>query len=467
MKVIKMKRSDASEQAELTEKLRKASDAYYEGTPIMENLEFDRLRDELAFLERKSGFAYDSSPNIRVGAEVLPEKRKVRHEYPMFPLDRIKFIEGEKLHAFLGDREGVLSLKLDGMIVAATYEDGRLVRAATRGDGQIGQDVTHNAIYFEGLPAVIPYKKKLIVQGEAVMPFTEFERINEKIRERNARMLLEADDPDDVSGDLLEPYANARDLAYATVQLLDSRKSRRRRIEFYAYGVVYPFPAAGKKSNDLLALYEWLEKQGFYTVSRWPVDRENVTRTAINIGRNVIKDLPYPTDGLVLTYRDRAYAESLGQIGHFDRGAVAYKWSEELEETTVKEVIWSVGKEGEITPEAEFEKPVFLGLGSDVCRASLVNLSAAENMPVFGGDCTAVCGTGSCVYVGLANVIPKIFYSTEGHLEIPGACPACGKPVRIIAHARKGLPDIKRVFCLNPDCPRTVHGLHGEGRTGH
>lgn len=263
MKVIKMKKSDASEQAELTEKIRKASDAYYEGAPIMENLEFDRLRDELAVLERKSGFAYDSSPNIRIGAEVLPEKRKVRHEYPMFPLDKIKFIEGEKLHAFLGDREGVLTLKLDGMIVAATYEDGRLVRAATRGDGQIGQDVTHNAICFEGLPAVIPYKKKLIVQGEAVMPFTEFERINEKIRERNARMLLEADDPDDVSGDLLEPYANARDLACATVQLLDSRRSRRRRIEFYAYGVVYPFPAAGKKSNDLLALYEWLEKQGF------------------------------------------------------------------------------------------------------------------------------------------------------------------------------------------------------------
>ena len=464
MKVIKMQKSDASQQAELTKKLRKASDAYYEGMAVMENEEFDRLRAELSVLEQESGFAYDSSPNIRAGSEVLPEKRKVRHEFPVFPLGKIKFLESEKLTDFLGERRGVLSLKMDGPTVVATYEEGRLIQAVTRGDGQIGQDVTRNAYFFEGLPIVIPYKKKLIVRGEAVMPFEELERINEKIRERNERMLLSTNDPDDVSGDLLEPYANSRELALATVQLLDSRKSRQRRIEFYASKVVYPSPVTGKKSNDLLALFEWLEKQSFKTVRRWPVDKENLIRTVLDIGREVVEDLPYPTDGLVLTYRNRAYADSLGQTGHLDRGAVAYKWSEELEETTIKDVIWSVGKEGEITPVAEFAKPVFFGLGSAVCRTSLANPSVAENMPVFGGDYTAVCGTGSRVYVGLANVIPKIFYTSEGCLEIPRTCPVCGKPVRIIERTRKGLPDIKRVFCMNPECIRTVHDVHGEGQ---
>lgn len=453
MKVLRLKKSDTSKQAELTRKLRKASDAYYEGTAIMSDLEFDKLFEELSALEQESGFAYDGSPTIRVGAEVLPEKVKVEHEYPALSLDKVKFTDSGKLCEFLGARKGVLSLKMDGLTVVATYENGTLVRAATRGDGRIGQDITHNARFFEGLPVKIPYKKKLIVRGEAVMPFEEFERINARIREKNEELLLSTDDPESVSGSLMEPYSNARGLASATVQMLDSKKSRRRRIEFYAFKAVYPLPVAEKKSNDLLALYAWLEKQGFYTVRRWPVDRENVVRTAITIGNEVVGTLPYPTDGLVLTYRNRAYAEALGQTGRVDRGSIAFKWSEELEETTVRNVIWSVGKEGEITPVAEFDPPVSLGLGSTVSRASLANPSVAENTPVFGGDCTAVCGIGSHVHVGLANeIIPKVFFSTEGRLEIPKTCPVCGKPVEIVTKVRKDLPDVKRVFCMNPEC---------------
>lgn len=453
MKVIRMKKSDVSQQAELTRKLRKASDAYYEGRAIMEDMEFDKLLEKLTVLERENGFAYDMSPNIRVGAAVLPEKVKVEHEYPALSLDKIKYLESGKLVTFLGERDGVLSLKMDGLTVVATYENGALVRAATRGDGRIGQDVTHNARFFEGLPVRIPYKKKLIVRGEAVMPFEEFERINEKIRERNEQMLLGTDDPDDVSEDLLEPYSNARGLASATVQMLDSTKSRRRRIEFYAFKVVFPMPVSGKKSNDLMLLFQWLEKQGFNTVRRWPVTPENVIGTALDIGRNVVETLPYPTDGLVLTFRDRAYAESMGQTGRVDRGSIAFKWSEELEETNVRDIIWSVGKEGEITPVAEFDHPVYMGLGSTVRRASLANPSVAENTPVFGGDCTAVCGIGSHVHVGLANaIIPKIFFTTEGRLEIPETCPVCGEPVEIVTKKRKGMPDVKRVFCVNPEC---------------
>lgn len=434
-------------QKELTEKLRKAADAYYNfGDSGMSNNEYDRLYDVLMRMEKESGIIYPGSPTANVGSETMDDLDKVEHEQPTLSLSKFKDeSREEELPKFLGGREAFVSWKMDGLTIVATYDNGRLTRAVTRGDGHVGSDVTHNARYFEGLPAGIPFKGHLVVRGEAVMSYAEFERINSEIE---------------------DPYENPRNLAAATVQMLDSRESRKRKISFKAFQLVTPAP---EKMFPLMSeRMDWLMTQGFDVVENsYERDgkifgsngsiRECGIIDEIDVWENMIGDLEFPSDGLVITFNDQVYAESLGNTGRHSRGSIALKWTDETVTTTLRSIVWSVGKTGVITPVGNFD-PVRLGAGSTVVRASLHNVSVMENIPEADGLPGRMM-IGSAVEVGLANmIIPQIFsyHCRENTMPIiiPKACPVCGAPTEL--RANKG---VKTLHCTNASCAARRMGL--------
>ena len=416
---IKRIENETNEQAALSLKLRKASDAYYGGTAIMSDIEFDKELEKLQQMEQASGFVYDISPSISVGATVVDALEKSEHEHPALSLDKVKYKDREKLTEWLQDKEGVLSWKMDGLTAIATYDYGKLTKVVTRGNGTIGSVITHNAVYFEGLPLTINYKNHLIVRGECTMTNEEFVRVN------------------DEAGGI---YENARNLASATIQMLDSNESRKRKIQFTAFKLVTPTDLPTESER-----FKWLASLGFTVVENEVVTADSILDT-IEKWKEKVTTNASPTDGLVLSFNDQVYADSLGDTGHHPRGSIALKWTDETAESTIRSIHWSVGKTGVITPVAVFVS-IRLGLGSTVTRASLHNLSIARNMPSDGG--TAVCGVGSKVQVYMANmIIPQIASCTEGELEIPTICPSCGKPVKVIE--RNG---VETLNCINPDCP--------------
>ncbi len=373
-------------QKELTELLANASCAYYNGqTPLMSDLEFDKKLEELRKMEAESGVVLPGSPTVNVGAKVDGLKT-VRHEQPALSLDKVKYANRMDLVKWLGDKEGVVSWKMDGLTLVLTYDDGKLTLAATRGDGIEGKDVTHNARFFKGIPQEIEYKGHLVVRGEAIMTYKEFERVNAE------------------AGGI---YENPRNLAAATVQMLDANESRKREIEFYAFELVSPEPNVGTiqyesllpfqpdrgplekyTASEDISTYEgrmWtLSSLGFQTVScgfgvnSWEID-EVIGRWEEDLHEHA--GLSFPTDGLVITYNDLVYGWGLGMTGHHPRWAIALKWTDETETTTIRNVEWSVGKTGLITPVAVFD-PVRLGAGSTITRASLHNISIMEKLKV-------------------------------------------------------------------------------------
>ena len=406
------------EQARLTKRLAEASEAYYNGQDSgMSDLEFDRLCQELKGLESENGFIFDISPTVAVGGPATVEDlEKAQHEMPALSLDKVKYEQRASLVGWLDGKEGVLSWKMDGLTIVATYEHGRLKSAVTRGNGREGSVVTHNARYFKGLPVKIPYDGKLIVRGEAVMSHLEFKRVNEE-----------------AGG----AYENARNLAASTVQMLDSNESRKREIVFKAFELAVP--GVGESLRTETGRFKFLKEMGFQVV-------DHIKTTGGTI-LDDIEDLQekrdhciFPTDGIVLTYEDQGYAESLGDTGHHPRGSIALKWTDETVGTTVRSMEWSVGKTGLITPVAVFDT-VRLGIGSNVNKASLHNLSIMEMKKVKIG-CKA--------QVYLANMIIPQIAGTDGSGEevaIPKACPICGHPTKV--EDRNG---IRTLHCDNKGC---------------
>ena len=394
-------------QKELTNELIKASEAYYNGMDSgMSDLEFDRKVEELQKLEAESGVILPGSPTQKVGAKVEGLKI-VKHEYPALSLSKVKYKDKEDLVNWFNNKPGIMSWKLDGSTIVLTYDNGKLTSAVTRGqDGIEGGDVTHNARYFKGVPASIPYKKHLVVRGEAFMKMAEFERVNA------------------LSDGI---YENPRNLASATIQMHDSNESRKREICFKAFELVCPEPeekiyvdvkGGSWPLRFMNERFEWLDMLGFDVVEYEHVNAHNVL-DKIEEWQAKISDLDYPTDGLVFSYNDLYMGWSMGNTGHHPRWAVAMKWTDETVETYINDVEWSVGKTGIITPVAIFDQ-VRLGLGSNVTRASLHNLSVMQKLGVM---------IGSKVEVYLANmIIPQIASCTEGKWDVavPEFCPVCG-----------------------------------------
>ena len=457
VKTIIYKGTETDEQALLTAKLADASSSYYNtGIAVMSDIEFDRELERLRGMEEKSGFAYDISPTVYVGARVVDGLQKDRHEFPALSLDKVKYANREDLRKWLGDRNAVVSWKMDGLTVVLTYDDGKLTKAVTRGNGEEGSVITHNAVFFEGIPHRIPFDGPLVVRGEAVMPFTEFERVNAE------------------NGGI---YENARNLASATIQMLDSNESRKRKIRFYAFRLVTPeaspeylienpeleapVPGGGIMTFNGQMEYdrlEWLHAMGFLTVGMdFEHDGEYINAgnilAEIEAFREKLPSLDYPTDGLVISFADTMYADSLGSTGHHCRGSIALKWTDETVTTTVRSIDWSVGKTGAITPVAVFDT-VRLGLGSNVSRASLHNLSIMNSLP--SADGTGKKGKlkiGSRVQVYLANmIIPQIAGmepDTDDCMEIcvPDKCPVCGGDTKVVSNN-----GVDVLMCVNPEC---------------
>ena len=425
-------------QRELTETLKNASSAYYGGAPFMSDIEFDKQLEALKQMEEESGVIYPGSPTQSVGAEVVSELEKARHEQPALSLDKVKYKNREDLGKWIGEWEdAVMMWKCDGLTVVLTYDDGKLTSAVTRGNGEEGQVITHNAKFFEGIPTQISFKEHLVLRGEAMMTFAEFDRI---IEEGGA-------------------YENARNLASATIQMLDSNESRKRKINFKAFELVVPEPKDEVIDEDYLGdinlaymndRLDWLKSLGFDVVSHEIVDSKNYL-SKIEEWKERIQDLPYPTDGLVFSYRDVEKGWKLGATESHPRWAIALKWTDETVETTIRDIEWSVGKTGLITPVAIFEERR-LGLGSNVTRASLHNISIMTHIPNTCGDGNCVCGKGSKAMVYLANmIIPQIASCTAPSCEepdIPATCPVCGSKTRI-----EESNGVQTLHCDNTNCP--------------
>lgn len=401
---------------ELTELLNNAARAYYqESREIMTNFEYDKLYDELAELERETGIVLAQSPTINVGYEVLSSLPKEAHPVRMLSLDKTK--DTGRLREWLGSQTGLLSWKLDGLTIVLTYKNGQLFKAVTRGNGEVGEVITGNARVFANLPVRINFEGDLVLRGEAVISYDDFEKINDSIQDEG------------------EKYKNPRNLCSGSVRQLNSRITAERNVKFYAFSLV---SAEGLEFQKREQQMEWLSGQGFECVFYSSVDSETV-ETSVKWFADNIQENPIPSDGLVLTYDDIKYGKSLGQTAKFPRDSIAFKWKDEIRETTLREIQWNASRTGLINPVAVFE-PVELE-GTTVSRASVHNISVMRELKL---------GAGDRITVYKANmIIPQIAQNLTGSnsAEIPEICPVCGEKTEI--ESENG---VRTLHCINPDC---------------
>lgn len=403
---------------ELSELLNRASEAYYrESREIMSNYEYDKLYDELLELEKTTGILLSSSPTRKVGYEVLSSLPKQAHETPMLSLDKTKDVQD--LKSWMGERKVLLSWKLDGLTIVLRYRAGELVDAVTRGNGIVGEVITENARTFQNLPLRIDFKGELVLRGEALIKYSDFEKINREIEDIDAR------------------YKNPRNLCSGSVRQLNPAVTKKRRVHFYAFGLV---GAEGEDfQNSAAGQMEFLKGQGFDVVEWVLTDAEHIEED-VQVFSERIAEFDLPSDGLVLLMDDIAYGQSLGSTSKFPRNAMAFKWSDEIRETRLLQIEWSPSRTGLINPIALFE-PVELE-GTRVSRASVHNLSMVESLEL---------GEGDRITVYKANmIIPQIAenLSRSGGIRPPRSCPSCGQETMIRREA-----DVKTLYCTNPECP--------------
>ena len=402
---------------ELVETLNGAAKAYYqEDREIMSNQEYDSLYDQLEQLEKETGTVLTNSPTVRVGYEAVNELPKEEHPSPMLSLDKTK--DREVLRGFIGNHKCLLSWKLDGLTIVLTYENGELVKAVTRGNGIVGEVITNNARVFKNIPLRIPYKGQLVLRGEAIITYSEFERINETIGDADAK------------------YKNPRNLCSGSVRQLNNEITAKRNVRFYAFALVSAQDVDFSNSRE--QQFIWLKKQGFEVVEYKVVTSESLDEAMDYFSKAIVNN-DFPSDGLVVTYDDIAYGESLGSTAKFPRNSFAFKWADEMRETRLVDMEWSPSRTGLINPVAIFE-PVELE-GTTVSRASVHNISIVKELQL---------GIGDTIKVYKANmIIPQIAenLTRSGNLVIPDKCPVCGREARI----RKE-NDVETLYCMNPDC---------------
>ena len=400
---------------ELITILDKAAKAYYaDSAEIMSNAEYDELYDELENLEKETGIVLAGSLTKKVGYEVLSSLPKKAHKEPRLSLAKTK--EVAELESFLGDKEGILMWKLDGLTIVLTYENGELVEALTRGNGEIGEVVTENARFFENIPLVIPYKGSLMVRGEAIIKYSDFNRINDEIT------------------DVAEKYKNPRNLCSGSVRQLSTEVTASRNINF----IVYEDLEGGEKFKTRVEELNYLESIGFTVVDHPLVTRDSL-EAEVRTYEKRIKSYDIPSDGLVLQFNDIAYGNSLGKTAKFPRHSIAFKWKDETAETILREIEWSASRTGLINPVAIFD-PVELE-GTTVTRASVHNVSIMRGLKL---------GVGDKIKVYKANmIIPQILENLTGSdaEKVPEVCPVCGGRTEL-----KDEEGVQTLYCTNPDC---------------
>ena len=413
-----MNESSIKKMKELGEKLREASRAYYqEDREIMSNVEYDALYDTLSALEKETGIVLADSPTVNVGYEAVEQLPKEEHERPMLSLDKTK--ERETLREFIGEHPTLLSWKLDGLTIVLTYENGELIKAVTRGNGIVGEVITNNARVFKNIPLKISFKGRLVLRGEAIITYSDFEKINETI------------------GDADDKYKNPRNLCSGSVRQLNNEITAKRNVRFYAFSLVSAEGVDFRNSREVQ--FWWLNEQGFEVVEYRKVTAQTLDE-AMDYFAEAVTTNDFPSDGLVALYDDIAYGESLGTTAKFPRNAMAFKWADEMRDTRLLEIEWSPSRTGLINPVAIFE-PVELE-GTTVSRASVHNISIMKELKL---------GIGDTIRVYKANmIIPQIAENLtgSGNAPIPHTCPACGQETVV-----KKENDVECLFCVNPGCP--------------
>lgn len=401
---------------ELINILNKASYEYYQNdSSKLSDFEYDKLYDELVELEKSTGIVLANSPTQNVGYTVLSNLTKIKHDEKILSLDKTK--EPEKLKSWLGNQQGMLSWKLDGLTIVLKYNNGELVQAITRGNGEVGEDITHNAKVFKNIPLKISYKDELVVRGEGIISFSDFKRINEELDED-------------------ESYKNPRNLCSGTVRQLNSEICAKRNVMFYGFTVfkANDVDFGDKKSNQLL----WLKELGFDIVYNKIVNVDNIIESIYEF-ENKIPENDFATDGLVLTYDSISYSGSLGTTAKFPKDSIAFKWKDETAETILRNIEWNTSRTGLINPVAVFDSVELEG--TTVNRASVHNVSILEDLKL---------GIGDTIKVYKANmIIPQIAenITKSGNYEIPANCPVCGGETEV-----RTIRDGKALYCTNPNC---------------
>ena len=412
-----METAEVTRMKELVQKLNEAAKAYYqEDREIMSNREYDALYNELEQTEKITGIVLADSPTVRVGYEAVDALPKETHESPMLSLDKTK--DREVLRGFIGNHKTLLSWKMDGLTIVLTYENGELQKAVTRGNGIVGEVITNNARVFRNIPLKIAYQGRLVLRGEAIITYSDFERINNSIEDVDAK------------------YKNPRNLCSGSVRQLNNQITAERNVRFYAFALVSAQDVEMHNSREFQM--EWLRTQGFEVVEYRVVTSENLDEVMDYFAEKIVTN-DFPSDGLVALYDDIAYGESLGSTAKFPRNAFAFKWADEVRETTLREIEWSPSRTGLINPIAVFD-PVELE-GTTVSRASVHNVSIVKDLKL---------GIGDTIQVYKANmIIPQIAenLTQSGNLEIPDTCPVCGQEAKIICEN-----DVEALYCMNPDC---------------
>ena len=402
---------------DLVKKLNQAAKAYYqEDREIMDNREYDALYSKLEQMEKETGIVLADSPTVNVGYEAVDALPKETHESPMLSLDKTK--DREALREFIGEHKTLLSWKMDGLTIVLTYENGQLQKAVTRGNGIVGEVITNNARVFKNIPLKIAYTGRLVLRGEAVITYSDFERINNSLEDVDAR------------------YKNPRNLCSGSVRQLNNQITAERNVRFYAFSLVSAQDEDMHNSREYQM--EWLRSQGFEVVEYRTVTGSTLD-AAMDYFSRAVETNDFPSDGLVALYDDIAYGDSLGSTAKFPRNAFAFKWADEIRETTLKEIEWSPSRTGLINPIAVFE-PVELE-GTTVSRASVHNVSIVKELQL---------GIGDSIQVYKANmIIPQIAenLTRSSNLTIPDVCPACGHQTEIIKEN-----DVEALYCTNPDC---------------
>ena len=402
---------------ELVATLNSASKAYYaQDMEIMSNYEYDCLYDELTALEEKTGIILTNSPTVHVGYEAVDELPKERHERPMLSLGKTK--NREELRDWMNGKEALLSWKLDGLTIVLTFFAGKLAKAVTRGNGEVGEVITNNARVFQNVPLSIPFQGELVLRGEAVISYSEFERINSRIEE------------------IENKYKNPRNLCSGSVRQLNNEVTAKRNVMFFAFSLVKADGMDFENSREKQFIF--LHEQGFDVVEYKKVTPDTIL-DEIEYFEKKIEDYDIPSDGLVLVYEDIAYGHSLGMTAKFPRDSIAFKWADELRETVLEEIEWSPSRTGLINPIAVFS-PVELE-GTTVSRASLHNISIMRGLKL---------GIGDHINVYKANmIIPQIAenLTQSDSAVIPDTCPVCGQPTEI-----RQVNDVQSLYCTNPAC---------------
>ena len=402
---------------QLIRQIRQADTAYYKhDAPIMSDLEYDRLMDDLVALEEESGVILSNSPTQHVAGETLETLMEVRHTKPMLSAAKTKSVDD--LIRFAAGQDVLLSWKMDGLTIVLTYNNGELIKAVTRGNGEIGEIITPNAKVFKNVPLSIPFKGRLVIRGEAIITYSDFKKINEKIPEIDAK------------------YKNPRNLCSGSVRQLNNKITEERNVRFFAFSLVYADGQDFKNSRKVQ--FEWLKEQGFSVVEYKEVTSENLKDTIMWF-EDKIKDNDFPSDGLVILYDDIAYGDSLGRTAKFPRNSMAFKWTDETAVTHLRKIEWSASRTGLINPIAVFDTVELEG--TKVSRASVHNISIMEGLQL---------GIGDEISVFKANmIIPQIAdnFTRSGNVEIPLECPVCKGKTQI-----KQINDVKSLYCMNEEC---------------